>query len=78
MVSPTTADDVATASVSAIAAPDESFFWVRFAQLTLKEKKYLRASCAMASVASVARWYSMCEKLQRMKEKDDSQRELGH
>jgi len=41
--SPITAVDVATASLSAIAALDESFFRVRFDRLTPKEKKYLRA-----------------------------------
>jgi hypothetical protein len=41
--SPITAGDVATASVTAIAALDESFFRVRFDRLTPKEKKYLRA-----------------------------------
>ncbi|MCK6403684.1 MAG: ATP-binding protein [Sphaerotilus natans subsp. sulfidivorans] len=42
-VSPITADDVATASITAVAALDESFFRVRFDRLTPKEKKYLRA-----------------------------------
>lgn len=42
-VSPISANDVATASVTAIAALDESFFRVRFDRLTPKEKKYLRA-----------------------------------
>lgn len=41
--SPITVDDVATASVTAVAALDESFFRVRFDRLTPKEKKYLRA-----------------------------------
>jgi AAA ATPase domain len=41
--SPITADDVATASITAVAALDESFFRVRFDRLTPKEKKYLRA-----------------------------------
>ncbi len=41
--SPITADDVTMASVTAIAALDESFFRVRFDRLTPKEKKYLRA-----------------------------------
>ena len=41
--SPITAEDVATASVTAVAALDESFFRVRFDRLTPKEKKYLRA-----------------------------------
>ena len=42
-MSPITADDVATASTTAVAALDESFFRVRFDRLTPKEKKYLRA-----------------------------------
>ncbi len=41
--SPITKDDVERASVSAIAALDESFFRVRFDRLTPSEKKYLRA-----------------------------------
>lgn len=41
--SPITADDVATASITAVAALDESFFRVRFDRMTPKEKKYLRA-----------------------------------
>ena len=41
--SPITVDDVETASDSAIAALDESFFRVRFDRLTPTEKKYLRA-----------------------------------
>ena len=41
--SPITAEDVAVASVTAIAALDESFFRVRVDRLTPKEKKYLRA-----------------------------------
>ena len=41
--SPITEDDVATASITAVAALDESFFRVRFDRLTPKEKKYLRA-----------------------------------
>lgn len=41
--SPITSADVATASVTAIAALDESFFRVRFDRLTPREKKYLRA-----------------------------------
>jgi hypothetical protein len=41
--SPIAADDVATASITAVAALDESFFRVRFDRLTPKEKKYLRA-----------------------------------
>jgi AAA ATPase domain len=42
-MSPITAGDVETASITAIAALDESFFRVRFDRLTPKEKKYLRA-----------------------------------
>ena len=42
-VSPITKDDIQRASVSAIAALDESFFRVRFDRLTPSEKKYLRA-----------------------------------
>lgn len=42
-VSPIDAPAVAVASVTAIAAMDESFFRVRFDRLTPKEKKYLRA-----------------------------------
>jgi hypothetical protein len=41
--SPITLSDVLAASVSAIAAMDESFFLVRFDRLTPLEKKYLRA-----------------------------------
>ncbi len=41
--SPITIDDVKSASISAIAALDESFFRVRFDRLTPAEKKYLRA-----------------------------------
>ncbi|OYW71261.1 MAG: AAA family ATPase [Verrucomicrobia bacterium 12-59-8] len=41
--SPITLKDVECASVSAIAALDESFFRVRFDRLTPSEKKYLRA-----------------------------------
>ena len=41
--SPITLADVRTASISAIAALDESFFRVRFDRLTPAEKKYLRA-----------------------------------
>lgn len=41
--SPITMADVAAASVTAVAALDESFFRVRFDRLTPKEKKYLRA-----------------------------------
>ena len=39
---PITREDVSTASVTAIAALDESFFRVRFDRLTPSEKKYLR------------------------------------
>ena len=41
--SPITAEDVDRASVSAVAALDESFFRVRFDRLTPAEKRYLRA-----------------------------------
>lgn len=41
--SPITREDVDNASVSAIAALDESFFRVRFDRLTPAEKRYLRA-----------------------------------
>ena len=41
--SPITQEDVQNASVSAIAALDESFFRVRFDRLTPVEKRYLRA-----------------------------------
>lgn len=41
--SPIDPDAVAAASVTALAAMDESFFRVRFDRLTPKEKKYLRA-----------------------------------
>jgi hypothetical protein len=41
--SPITRDDVTVASVTAIAALDESFFRVRFDRLTPAEKRYLRA-----------------------------------
>ncbi len=41
--SPITLDDVTTASISAVAALDESFFRVRFDRLTPAEKRYLRA-----------------------------------
>lgn len=41
--SPISMNDVDTASVTAIAALDESFFRVRFDRLTPREKKYLRA-----------------------------------
>lgn len=45
--SPITAADVETASKSAIAALDESFFRVRFDRLTPSEKLYLRAMAAL-------------------------------
>jgi AAA ATPase domain len=41
--SPITVDDVAAASVTAIAALDAGFFGVRFDRLTPSEKRYLRA-----------------------------------
>ena len=41
--SPITADDVARATQSTVAALDESFFRVRFDRLTPSEKRYLRA-----------------------------------
>ena len=41
--SPIDVSDVDTASITVIAALDESFFLVRFDRLTPKEKKYLRA-----------------------------------
>lgn len=41
--SPIDIDDVDAASITAVAALDESFFRVRFDRLTPKEKKYLRA-----------------------------------
>jgi hypothetical protein len=41
--SPITTDDVEAASLTAIAALDESFFRVRFDRLTPAEKRYLRA-----------------------------------
>lgn len=40
--SPITSDDVTVASISAIAALDESFFRVRFDRLTPAQKRYLR------------------------------------
>lgn len=43
VASPITAKDVALASVTALAALDESFFRVRFDRLTPLEKRYLRA-----------------------------------
>ena len=47
--SPITLDDVHSASVSAIAALDESFFRVRFDRLTPAEKKYLRAMAELGA-----------------------------
>ncbi len=47
--SPITAEDAATASVTAVAALDESFFRVRFDRLTPKEKKYLRAMAELGA-----------------------------
>ncbi|MDF1486089.1 ATP-binding protein [Ramlibacter sp. H39-3-26] len=47
--SPITENDVATASVTAVAALDESFFRVRFDRLTPKEKKYLRAMAELGA-----------------------------
>jgi len=47
--SPITKADVDTASVTAIAALDESFFRVRFDRLTPKEKKYLRAMAELGA-----------------------------
>lgn len=67
--SPITIDAVSKASITAVAALDESFFRVRFDRLTPKEKKYLRAmselgagphrsgdiaSCFNADVSSLA------------------------
>ena len=45
--SPIRIEDVRAASVSAIAALDESFFRVRFDRLTPAEKRYLRAMAAL-------------------------------
>lgn len=47
--SPITANDVERASVTAIAALDESFFRVRFDRLTPSEKRYLRAMAELGS-----------------------------
>lgn len=67
--SPIKVEDVTAASVTAVAALDESFFRVRFDRLTPKERKYLRAmaelgpgphrsgdiaSCYGAAVSSLA------------------------
>jgi hypothetical protein len=45
--SPITRHDVDSASSSAVAALDESFFRVRFDRLTPTEKRYLRAMAAL-------------------------------
>lgn len=47
--SPITIEDVTAASVTAVAALDESFFRVRFDRLTPKEKKYLRAMAELGA-----------------------------
>jgi len=47
--SPITADDVEAASISAVAALDESFFRVRFDRLTPSEKRYLRAMAELGA-----------------------------
>lgn len=47
--SPITLEDVQFASVTAIAALDESFFRVRFDRLTPAEKKYLRAMAELGA-----------------------------
>lgn len=47
--SPITQEDVDAASVTAIAALDESFFRVRFDRLTPVEKRYLRAMAELGS-----------------------------
>lgn len=47
--SPIAIDDVNIASVTAVAALDESFFRVRFDRLTPKEKKYLRAMAELGA-----------------------------
>lgn len=47
--SPITKDDVAAASITAIAALDESFFRVRFDRLTPSEKRYLRAMAELGA-----------------------------
>ncbi len=48
-VSPIELADVRTASISAIAALDESFFRVRFDRLTPSEKRYLRAMAELGA-----------------------------
>jgi hypothetical protein len=45
--SPITADDVAAASIAALAELDASFFRVRFDRLTPTEKRYLRAMASL-------------------------------
>ncbi len=47
--SPITVEDVEAASITAIAALDESFFRVRFDRLTPSEKRYLRAMAELGS-----------------------------
>jgi GTPase SAR1 family protein len=47
--SPITKEDVEAASVSAVAALDESFFRVRFDRLTPAEKRYLRAMAELGA-----------------------------
>jgi len=47
--SPITADDVETASTTALAALDESFFRVRFDRLTPLERRYLRAMAELGA-----------------------------
>ena len=47
--SPITADDVDSATTTAIAALDESFFSVRFDRLTPTEKRYLRAMAELGA-----------------------------
>lgn len=47
--SPISKADVDTASITAIAALDESFFRVRFDRLTPREKKYLRAMAELGA-----------------------------
>jgi hypothetical protein len=49
--SPITASDVDCASITAIAALDESFFRVRFDRLTPLEKRYLRAMAELGPEA---------------------------
>lgn len=47
--SPITLEDVTVASITAIAALDESFFRVRFDRLTPSEKRYLRAMAELGA-----------------------------